>query len=158
MRSLIKKLDSKNVASGGGQIHVYYLNHGNAETLSATLQKLVSGSSRPRRNNRRNTRNRNNFSNNIPEISLFNNSVKITADKDNNALVITASPTDYLTIKEVIKKLDIPRDQVYVEGMIMETKIAKDKEVGTSIVGAYGKGTAEKFGFTSKEVICCWGY
>ena len=150
LRNLIKKLDSKNVASGGGQIHVYYLNHGNAETLSATLEKLVSTSSR-KRSSSRNSRNRSTFSGNIPEISLFNNSVKITADKDNNALVITASPTDYLTIKEVIKKLDIPRDQVYVEGMIMETKIAKDKELGTSIVGAYGEGSARRFGFTRRE-------
>ena len=151
LRSLIKKLDSKNVASGGGQIHVYYLNYGNAETLSATLEKLVSASSRPRRNSSRNSRNRSTFSGNIPEISLFNNSVKITADKDNNALVITASPTDYLTIKEVIKKLDIPRDQVYVEGMVMETKISKDKDLGTSLVGAYGEGTVRKFGFTRRE-------
>ena len=55
--------------------------------------------------------------------SLFNNEVKITSDKDNNALVVTASPTDYLTVKSVIAKLDIPRDQVYVEGMMMETQI-----------------------------------
>ena len=152
LRSLIKKLDSKDVASGGGQIHVYYLNHGNAETLAATLEKLVSSSSRPkRRGSSRSSRNRSNFSNNIPEISLFNNSVKITADKDNNALAITASPTDYLTIKEVIKKLDIPRDQVYVEGMIMETKISKDKDLGTSIVGAYGHGAVRRFGFTRRS-------
>ena len=148
LRNLIKKLDSKNVASGGGQIHVYYLNHGNAETLAGTLEKLVTSSSRSnRRNTSRTNRNRSTFSGNIPEISLFNNTVKITADKDNNALVITASPTDYLTIKEVIKKLDIPRDQVYVEGMMMETSITDNKQLGTSIVGAYGTGNVEKFGF-----------
>ena len=147
LRGLIKKLDSKNVAAGGGQIHVYYLNHGNAETLSSTLEKLVSSASRPKRSSSRSSSRRTSLSGNIPEISLFNNTVKITADKDNNALVITASPTDYLTIKEVIKKLDIPRDQVYVEGMIMETKIRKNKEFGTSIVGAYGTGVSEKFGF-----------
>ena len=151
LRSLIKKLDTKNVAAGGGQIHVYYLNHGNAETLSATLEKLVSSSARSKRKPSRSSRSRSTFSGNIPEISLFNNAVKITADKDNNALVITASPTDYLTIKEVIKKLDIPRDQVYVEGMIMETMITKDKELGTSIQGAYGKGAVERFGFGSKK-------
>ena len=153
LRSLIKKLDSKNVAAGGGQIHVYYLNHGNAETLAATLEKLVSSSSRSKNRSSRSSssRSRTPFTGNIPEISLFNNTVKITADKDNNALVITASPTDYLTIKEVIRKLDIAREQVYVEGMIMETEISKNKEVGTSIVGGYGTGRVEKFGFSGGE-------
>ena len=146
LRTLIKKLDSKNVASGGGQIHVYYLNHGNAKALAATLEKLVSSSSANNRRRRNNSRNRSSFSGNIPEISLFNNTVKITADEDNNALVITAAPTDYETIKSVLKKLDIARDQVYVEGMMMETIVNKDKEVGTSLVGAYGTGAVQRFG------------
>ena len=146
LRTLIKKLDSKNVAEGGGQIHVYYLNHGNAKTLAQTLEKLVSSSNQKNRTKSRNTRNRNAFSGNIPEISLFNNTVKITADEDNNALVVTASPTDFETIKSVLKKLDIAREQVYVEGMMMETAITKDKELGTSLMGAYGTGTAQRFG------------
>ena len=146
LRTLIKKLDSKNVAAGGGQIHVYYLNHGNAKTLAQTLEKLVSSSSANNRRKRNNNRNRSTFSGNIPEISLFNNSVKITADEDNNALVVTASPTDYETIKSVLKKLDIARDQVYVEGMMMETVVTKDKEAGTSLVGAYGTGAVQRFG------------
>ena len=147
LRSLIKKLDSKNIAAGGGQIHVYYLNHGNAETLAGTLEKLVSGSSRSKRSSSRTSRRSAPFSRNTPEISLFNNTVKITADVDNNALVITASPTDYLTIKEVIKKLDIARDQVYVEGMIMETKVKKSKSAGTTIVGGVWKRVGRKIWF-----------
>ena len=148
LRNLIKKLDSKNVAAGGGQIHVYYLNHGNSEALEKTLEKLVSSSSRSKSKPSRSSRRSSPFSGSAPDISLFNNTVKITADKDNNALVITASPTDYLTIKEVIKKLDIPRDQVYVEGMIMETTVRRSKELGTSLVGGYGTGVAERFGFS----------
>jgi general secretion pathway protein D len=49
--------------------------------------------------------------------------VKITADKGNNALVVTASPTDWLTLKDVIYRLDIPREQVFVEGLIVETNV-----------------------------------
>jgi general secretion pathway protein D len=63
-------------------------------------------------------------------------------------MVVTASPTDYLTIKEVIKKLDIPRDQVFVEGLIMETNVDKNNRFGISILGAYGTGNAQKAGFT----------
>ena len=63
--------------------------------------------------------------------------------------MVTASPTDYLTLKTVIKKLDVARDQVYVEGMIMETQINKDKGFGVKIGGAYGSGNAQRYGLNS---------
>ena len=145
LRSLIKKLDVKDLSQTGGRIHVYYLNHGNAEVLAKTLSSLISGS-RGKVTNKR-SKIKTTGSNNIGT-NLFNNEVKITADSNNNALVVTASPTDYLTLKEVIKKLDIPRDQVYVEGLMMETQVSRAKGFGVSVVGAYGSGNARKAGFT----------
>ncbi len=133
LRELIKQLDVKVASQSSGKIHVYYLNYGDAETLAKTLSALVSGAGR------KTTKSRFRRSG-ASEESLFNAQVKITADKDNNALVVTASPTDYLTIKNVIKKLDIPKDQVYLEGLIMETNVNRQNSFGTSIVGAYGKG------------------
>ena len=143
LRALIDKLDVKLVASGSGQVHVYYLYYGDAETLAKTLTTLTSTASAG-------TASR--FT--APGVAstgssqLFSSQVKVAADKANNALVVTASPTDYLTIKEVISKLDIPRDQVYVEGLIMETNVAKERGFGVSIIGAYGSGGAQKAGFT----------
>src|SRR5690606_32524216 len=125
LRELIVKLDVKGLSNTGGQIHVYYLNHGDAETLAKTLSALVQNAGAPSANAGSAPRTSRFTSTNDNE-SLFNNPVKITADKDNNALVVTASPTDYLTVKDVIRKLDIPRDQVYVEGMIMETQVNRE--------------------------------
>ncbi|CBW26144.1 putative general secretion pathway protein D [Halobacteriovorax marinus SJ] len=143
LNALIKKLDVKLVNSSSGQIHVYYLNHGTSETLAKTLSSLVT-SAQPKTS----TRSRlSRVASNDDSTSLFNAEVKITADKENNAIVVTASPTDYLTIKEVIKKLDRPRDQVFVEGMIMETSVTKDKGFGINIIGAYGSGATDKAGF-----------
>lgn len=140
LQTLIKRLDVRNSSTQGGQIHVYYLNHGDAEELSKTLSSLVSGAA-PKKGSR--------FTKGATaEPSLFNADVKITADKSNNALVVTASPTDYLTIKSVINKLDVPRDQVYVEGLIMETNASKSRGFGISVIGAYGSGNAQKAGFT----------
>lgn len=143
LRELISKLDVKLIATGSGKVHVYYLNHGNAESLSKTLSTLVSGSSSSKSKSRLSRRRSSSKTS-----SLFNNDVKITADKDNNALVVTASPTDWLTLKEVIKKLDIPRNQVFVEGMVMETSVSKGDQFGVSIVGAYGSGETQRAGFT----------
>ncbi|EKD42689.1 MAG: general secretion pahtway protein D, partial [uncultured bacterium] len=59
--------------------------------------------------------------------------VKVTADETTNSLVITASPKDYETlINTVISKLDIPRRQVYLEAVIMDLKVTKQKNLGIS--------------------------
>jgi general secretion pathway protein D len=148
LRELILKLDVKDISRNGGRIHVYYLNHGDSETLAKTLSSLVSGAqaNSSRRSSRRTLSRRSSSSS--PVNGLFSAEVKITADKENNALVVTASPTDYLTLKEVIAKLDIPRDQVYVEGLMMETQVKKNRGFGVSVMGVYGSGNARKVGFT----------
>ena len=152
LKSLINKLDVKGVSQGSDRIHVYYLNHGDAESLGKTLSSLISGAQARGRTGRTGGANNRRTSGPISTITnsegLFSNEVKITSDKDNNALVVTASSTDYLTLREVIAKLDIPRDQVYVEGLMMETQIAKARGFGVSVVGAYGTGNAQKAGFT----------
>ena len=145
LRDLIIKLDVKIVAAGSGQIHVYYLNYGDAEALSKTISSLVGNTPKPGSLGGL-TRFSNPNSNTATSDTLFNSEVKITADKDNNALVVTASPTDYETVKSVIAKLDIPRDQVYVEGLMMETQVSKANSFGITILGATGSGNLQKFG------------
>ncbi len=145
LRNLIDKLDVKFTSTNSDKIHVLYLNYGNAEELSKTLSTLVSGS-RSSGNARARTGGRT-FIPASNGSTLFNGEVKITADKNNNALVVTAAPTDWLTIQSVIAKLDIPRDQVYVEGLIMETTLTKVRSFGVNFLGAYGKGNAQRAGF-----------
>lgn len=146
LRGLIEKLDVKVVAAGSGQIHVYYLNYGDSEALSKTLSSLVGNA--PRAGGVGGlTRFTSPSSGTATTATLFNSEVKITSDKDNNALVVTASPTDYETVKAVIAQLDIPRDQVYVEGLMMETSVGKKNAFGISLIGAYGSGGAQKAGY-----------
>ncbi|CAM9866374.1 unnamed protein product, partial [Chrysoparadoxa australica] len=147
LRELIKKLDVANVSRGGGRIHVYYLNHGDAEAMAKTLSTLVSGAQQGASNSTsRSSRLRSRLTNTNTDTGsqLFSDDVKITADKDNNALVVTATPTDYLTLKEVINKLDVPRDQVYVEGLLMETNVSNGRELGVSLITATGSGAAQR--------------
>ena len=150
LRMLINKLDVKFSSQSADKIHVYYLNYGNAKDLAQTLNNLVTGAQSNTRNRRSTlTRRLSNRNNQQQQNSLFSADIKITADEPNNAIVVTASPTDWLTIEQVIKKLDIPRDQVYVEGLIMETVVRKNKQLGISIVGAYGSGRAQRAGFNA---------
>lgn len=146
LRELIAKLDVEVTRRTDGQIHVYYLNHGDAEDLAETLNSLISGSGASSARTSRATRG--SQSSEREDEAIFRGELRITADKSNNALVVTASPTDYVTIREIIAQLDIPRDQVYVEGLMMETNVSRDRGFGVSIIGAYGSGSSQKAGFT----------
>lgn len=56
--------------------------------------------------------------------------VTITPDKTSNSLVIMASPTDYTNLLQVIKKLDRRSKQVFVEVLIAEVSLDKNRELG----------------------------
>ena len=155
LRSLIEKLDVKHSAQSADKIHVYYLNHGSAKELAQTLSSLVSNAQQSKKGGGGGSSlsRRSLLARGGADAGLFSADIKITADEPNNALVVTASPTDWLTIEQVIEKLDIPRDQVYVEGMIMETQLRRKRETGISIVGAYGTGAGQRAGFVPNGSI-----
>ena len=54
----------------------------------------------------------------------------IQADETTNALVITAPPATMQTLLEVIRKLDIRRAQVLIEGVIAELSVDRQAEFG----------------------------
>ena len=56
--------------------------------------------------------------------------ISITAYEDINAIIIKASPRDYLTILETLKKLDIPPKQVLIEVMIAEVTLDDSMKFG----------------------------
>ena len=55
---------------------------------------------------------------------------RVLADKDNNALVITAPPKTMRQIKSVIEQLDIQRAQVLVQVIIAEVSQSKTSQLG----------------------------
>jgi general secretion pathway protein D len=56
--------------------------------------------------------------------------IQVTADPSTNALIIVASPQDFEVVSQVIAKLDIIREQVLVEMMIIEISEEALKEIG----------------------------
>lgn len=129
VKQLIKKLDTKvSLSQGGGRIHVVYLQYADAEQVSQTLNNLTSGSgtaSSP-------------IKPGVPGAStqtvLFEGAVKVAADKATNSLVVTASLSDFTLLKRVISKLDVARDQVYVETIIMEMSMDRGFAMSSSVV------------------------
>ncbi len=113
MKRLIAMLDvpSKMVLSG---IHVYFLEHANAEDLAKTLQGLLGQQAKGPA---------------AATIVSAPEKVNITPDKGTNALVIAASQADYQSLLPVIKELDRARSQVYVQAMIVEASLSDLKNL-----------------------------
>ncbi len=125
VRTLVVTLDKKRPARiGGGKINVVYLQFANAEDIAKTLTNLGSQRSTSRRKSKRD---------NPIQASLFKGEIKIAADTGTNSLVITASPSDFVTIQRVIAKLDIPRDEVYIEAFLLEMTLGDDFNFSANI-------------------------
>jgi general secretion pathway protein D len=145
--SLIKKLDVE--SEGANQrIHVYYLENADSEDLSNTLSGLTGAGGGVRRPGRRGGR-QPRRTGPAPTTSLFEGEVKISPDKATNSLVIIASTKDYLSLRRVIKKLDIPRRQVFVEASILEISLDKSRKLGFAYHGGgiAGEGDSQSIIF-----------
>jgi general secretion pathway protein D len=139
VRELVAKLDQRlPSSSGGGKVHVVYLQFADAEQAANTLNNFSSQSSTAAKPTGGGSAGggSSGVGVNPMESTLFQGSIKISPDKATNALVITASPADFVTVKRVIDRLDIPRDQVYVEIVIMEVAVSRGFNYSANLVNA----------------------
>ncbi|OGP34464.1 MAG: type II secretion system protein GspD [Deltaproteobacteria bacterium GWC2_65_14] len=135
VEDLIRRLDIP-TPENTGKINVYYLENATAEETAKVLSSLSDSSSAARST--------------VPGqppgtikgviTAELEGGVKITADKATNSLIVIASPNDYQTLVEVIKKLDIRRRQVYVEALVMEINLDKGRDLGVEFRGAAETG------------------
>jgi general secretion pathway protein D len=129
VRDLVKKLDYKLDPAEAGGVFVYYVRYAEAEKIATTLSGLAGGASPAPQSAPGGFGSPAGFGRASPldKQAIFGGDVKITADKNTNSLVITASKQDYQTVISILSKLDIPKDQVFVEAIIMEMNSQKSK-------------------------------
>lgn len=146
VKSLISKLDIP--IPGDGQVHIHQLSHAKAADLANVLSNL-SQEARNRQqqggagNRRAQARGattpaaggKSAAGGSSSSAALFEGEVTVTADEATNALVVTASLKDFISLKRVIDVLDKPRRQVFIETVIMEVSISSDRNVGLSFHG-----------------------
>lgn len=118
LKKLIAQLDFKIRAGENGGVYVYYVKNGDAEKIAQTLQGVTKDAAPKTGGGLMGPIGGNPAASQSTEI--FGGDVKITADKNTNSLVITASKPDYEAVLNILNKLDIARDQVFVETIIME--------------------------------------
>jgi general secretion pathway protein D len=110
IRDLVAKLDIERPIESS-KIHVIYLKHAEAAVVEKSLSSVLS-----------------NLSSNTTDKT--SEPLQITADASTNSLIVVASPQDYETIKDMIEKIDIVREQVLVEFQIIEATNDVMREIG----------------------------
>ncbi len=115
IKKLISMLDV-DTPRGKEKIRVYYLENAYAEDLAKVLQELPTKQkgTTPQQKT-------------APVVS---EQVRISADKATNSLIIMADKEDYVVIEDIIKKLDIEREMVYIESLFMEVKVDTNFRLG----------------------------
>lgn len=112
IRGLIAHLDTP--IEGSGNTKVVYLHYALAEEIAPILQgvsdfEATDGSTAS---------------------SSGNDDINIQADSTNNALIITAPPARFASLRKVISQLDVRRAQVLVEAVIAEVSNDLTKTLG----------------------------
>jgi len=110
VRHLVSQLDIER-PSRTSNVHVVYLKNAPATETARSLTEAVA---------------------NLKSAGALKSAqqVQVTADEGTNALIIAASAQDYEVISRIIEKLDIVREQVLVELLIMEVTEDSLKEIG----------------------------
>ncbi len=149
VRALVERLDIALEIEGGSAIHVYPLGIAIAEELARTLTAAVGEGRQPRAT----TGAPGGPAATAPASTApaaaagaassgaalidslgtaLDGQVRVIADPPTNALIVMSSAHDFIAIKDVIKQLDLPRRQVYIEALILEVNTTNNTEIGTS--------------------------
>ena len=74
--------------------------------------------------------------------AAFEAKVTVSADETTNALIVSATARDFLYVREVIRALDRPKRQVFIEAAILEVSADRGLDVGVAWHGGSVDPTA----------------
>ena len=135
VESLIKQLDYYKDPALAGGIFVYKVKHGLAEELSKTLNEVIGRSqatSSSRKDGKKSAlpASRRFRAGNLADVATAQSfeDVRIIAEKNTNSLLIVSNKFNYETILNILKKVDISRNQVFVKAIIMELNTDRNND------------------------------
>jgi general secretion pathway protein D len=67
----------------------------------------------------------------------------VIGDKPTNSLIVMSTGRDFIAIKDVVRRLDHPRRQVFIEALILEVQLAKELDIGSSSHGGFPVGSGD---------------
>jgi general secretion pathway protein D len=129
--SMIQFLDTP-IPQPESDIHIYNLQNSDADTMAKTLTSLSSqipiqkDTKTPKQPQ--------------TDQSYFIERFKVVANKETNSLLIISAPEDWEKIKDIIEELDVRREQVLVEALIIEVTLNEDEVLGFDLRGVVDTG------------------
>ncbi len=151
VRKLVSQLDFKVSAESQGGVYVYYVKYGEAEKIASTLSEVAKDST-PKAAPTTGGFGFAPQGQAAVREGVFGGEVSIKADKNTNALVVSASKNDYEKVLSILAKLDIPRDQVFVEAIIMEMSINDGYSSSGGLVKFDSTGAKAGFAGSSTDI------
>lgn len=152
IKKLIGQLDFRIRAEDSGGVYVYNVKFGDAEKIAQTLQGVAKDAAPKPQAGASLLSPIGAGGAMTTQQEIFGGDVKITADKTTNSLVVTASKQDYDVVLSILRKLDSPRDQVFVEAIIMEMNLSDGNTWGIGYY-QYGDTGYGKVGFNGLSDI-----
>ena len=143
VKALVDRLDISLDTEGGTSIRVHPLENALAEELANTLNAAMGQGQQGQGGARAGQAGRpaGNTATPTPQPVIgdlgtsLEGTVRVIGDKPTNSLIVMSSGRDYIAIKDVIRRLDQPRRQVFIEALILEVQLSKDLNLGTSSHG-----------------------
>ncbi|MBL0218998.1 MAG: type II secretion system secretin GspD [Myxococcales bacterium] len=141
VKALVERLDISLDTEGGTSIRVHPLENALAEELATTLNAAM-GQGQAGQGRGGAAAGGARTGNAPPPTPVtgdlgtsLEGQVRVIGDKPTNSLIVMSSGRDYIAIKDVIKRLDQPRRQIFIEALILEVQLSKDLSIGSSSHG-----------------------
>ncbi|MGZ8348055.1 MAG: type II secretion system secretin GspD [Allosphingosinicella sp.] len=171
LATMAQQLDLR--AANGSEIRVVFLEHADAEQLLPVLQTLLGQAATPPTTRQRLRSGRGTDGMNSPmssessssparapvaaaatgEGTLSARNAVVTRFEGANAIVISATPDVQRTLGEVIRQLDVRRQQVLVEAIIVEISDSAAQQLGVQLFLAGLRGSNIPFAITNYSSI-----
>lgn len=124
LKALVTHLDTP--LESGGDTQVRYLNYADAEAIAGKLKEQVTGITQAPQGAPGGAAGA------AGPAAAQDRNTTIWADKQTNALVVTAAPKMMRQIMSVVDKLDIRRAQVHLEAILVEITTTRAAELGVN--------------------------
>lgn len=135
LHALALRLDPPTEVAAGSQARVIYLSHTNAEETVAALQSIGLTTRAPSAGPTPGKPGASPSATPLGEL-------RIGADKVSNAILVYGGNTEFQMVRDLVKQIDLPRRQVYVEATILDISVDKGRNLGLSFHGGGGNGEA----------------
>lgn len=155
IEKILQTIDREKNVTEKPTFHLYYLENGDAETISKVLSQMLQ--EKKTIEERRVTESTSSSPQSVPGLQVRDErtfvSSTVSFDKDTNSLILYLTETQFSEIKGLIAKLDTARKQVLISAVVAEVTLKKIRDIGVNLQVLSGQGAAAWGGGMSQESL-----